>query len=30
MKGQGLKGVASPVDRDGSFIVGGLMASFSF
>jgi len=30
MKGQGLKGVASPVDRDGSFIVGGLTASFSF
>jgi hypothetical protein len=30
MKGQGLKGAASPVDRDGSFIVGGLMAGFAF
>jgi hypothetical protein len=30
MKGQGLKGVASPSDRDTSFIVGGLTATFSF
>jgi len=30
MKGQGLKGVASPADRNSSFIVGGLMASFAF
>lgn len=30
MKGQGLKGAASPADRDSSFLVGGLTASFSF
>lgn len=30
MKGQGIKGVASPADRDTSFVVGGLTASFSF
>jgi hypothetical protein len=30
MKGQGLKGAASPANRDSSFIVGGLMASFAF
>jgi hypothetical protein len=30
MKGQGLKGVASPADRNSSFIVGGLMAGFAF
>ncbi len=30
MKGQGLKGAASPADRNSSFIVGGLMASFAF
>jgi hypothetical protein len=30
MKGQGLKGVASPTDRNSSFIVGGLMASLAF
>jgi hypothetical protein len=30
MKGQGLKGSASPADRDSAFVVGGIMASFSF
>lgn len=30
MKGQGLKGTASPADRDSSFITGGLTASFAF
>jgi hypothetical protein len=30
MKGLGMKGTASSADRDSSFIVGGLMASFSF
>jgi len=30
MKGQGLKGTASPSDRDSAYLVGGLMASFSF
>jgi hypothetical protein len=30
MKGSGMKGVASPDDRDSSFIYGGLAASFSF
>jgi len=30
MKGQGIKGTASPGDRDSSFIYGGLAASFSF
>ncbi|MBA4397305.1 MAG: hypothetical protein C0394_07980 [Syntrophus sp. (in: bacteria)] len=30
MKGQGLKGTASPTDRDSSFIVGGLTASLAF
>jgi hypothetical protein len=30
MKGQGLKGVVSPADRDSSFIVGGLTVSFAF
>jgi hypothetical protein len=30
MKGQGLKGSASPADRDSSFICGGISVSFSF
>lgn len=30
MKGQGLKGTASPADRDSSFICGGISADFSF
>ena len=30
MKGQGLKGVAAPSDRDSFFLVGGLTASFAF
>lgn len=30
MKGQGLKGSASPADRDSSFVVGGITASFTF
>jgi len=30
MKGQGLKGTASASDRDSSYVVGGLTASFSF
>jgi hypothetical protein len=30
MKGAGLKGTASPSDRDSSYVVGGLSASFSF
>lgn len=30
MKGQGLKGLASPADRDSSFICGGISASFTF
>jgi hypothetical protein len=30
MKGQGLKGSASPADRDSSFVVGGITASFAF
>jgi hypothetical protein len=30
MKGQGLKGTASPTDRDSSFICGGISVSFSF
>jgi hypothetical protein len=30
MKGSGMKGTASPADRDSSFIYGGLTASFSF
>jgi hypothetical protein len=30
MKGQGLKGVTLPANRDSSYIVGGLMASFAF
>jgi hypothetical protein len=30
MKGQGLKGSASPADRDSSFICGGISASFTF
>lgn len=30
MKGQGMKGAAAATDRDSSFIVGGLVASFTF
>lgn len=30
MKGQGLKGSASPADRDSSFVVGGVSISFAF
>jgi hypothetical protein len=30
MKGQGLKGSVSPSERDSAFVVGGIMASFSF
>ncbi|MFA5182285.1 MAG: hypothetical protein WC405_13275 [Syntrophales bacterium] len=30
MKGSGMKGTATPADRDSSFIYGGLAASFSF
>jgi hypothetical protein len=30
MKGLGLKGTALPSDRDSSFVVGGILASFSF
>jgi hypothetical protein len=30
MKGQGLQGTAAPSDRDSSFIVGGVTASFTF
>jgi hypothetical protein len=30
MKGQGLKGSASPAERDSSFFVGGVSLSFSF
>ncbi|MDD5167946.1 MAG: hypothetical protein PHN75_03935 [Syntrophales bacterium] len=30
MKGQGMKGSATPSDRDSSFVYGGLMASFTF
>jgi hypothetical protein len=30
MKGQGLKGSATPADRDSSFLCGGITASFSF
>lgn len=30
MKGKGLKGTAAPSERDGSYLVGGMLVSFSF